>query len=97
MSEIPMTVLDSKAKAPVATDGAQRAPPPLVWEYRSEGAALERAEIVDFLYFVDLLWKFKIPTVHASILEGGDIASATTGTLGRGGQYAVDKIYDNQW
>ena len=55
----------------------------------------------DFLSFVSLSQKFEIPLINPLLLsktEGGEGPTAVeaTGSLGSGGQYFVDRIFENQ-
>lgn len=49
----------------------------------------------EFLSFVHILSELRIPNVNSCILNAGTVL-ATSGTLGQGAQYLVDRIYENQ-
>lgn len=48
-----------------------------------------------FLEFIHLIFATKIPIFSPTVTNARQTL-AGTGTLGRGGQYLVDRIYDNQ-
>ena len=48
------------------------------------------------LTLVYLIWKLQIPTIDPYIVDSQKRVNTAIGTLGKGGQYVVDRIYDNQ-
>lgn len=91
MAGIPLRNLPSSGQT-IDVFSERTADTALVTDTRTSDAGLT----INFLTFVDLLWKLKIPTINPCILDGSKSVTAANGTLGRGGQYMVDRIYDNQ-
>ena len=48
------------------------------------------------LTLVYLIWKLQIPTIDPYIVDSQKRVNTAIGTLGKGGQYVVDRVYDNQ-
>ena len=48
------------------------------------------------LTLVYLIWKLQVPTIDPYIVDSQKRVNTAIGTLGKGGQYVVDRIYENQ-
>lgn len=57
----------------------------------------EVEEPANLLSFVHLLQRFGIRPVHVHLIDSSGVGTlAATGSLGRGGQYVVDRVFANQ-
>lgn len=75
------------------------------WQKRAalppEPASIPQTELHDtssettFLRFIHILSKLRIPTAISSILDPSARVAAS-GTLGKGAQYVVDRVHENQ-
>ena len=59
----------------------------------SSGLGAYASPLLTLIY---LVWKLQVPTIDPYIVDSQKRVDTAIGTLGKGGQYVVDRVYDNQ-